>query len=230
MQKSLKSNTGTEWTHETLSVCLLNTSSFPSNLVQHLLSGQIILLDRVEEAQSVWSTVYSFKFPTNHVSALKTCGTAGMSRIKVIHFGFQMNNLRTACWKPLALSYSQIWWWLVMCMSKRGQPFEAAQYQPSFSMSQITAQMLVEPHYHNANMLSRFKCGVCCWSKPTLKPLKNSIKECSAAHGCQNSTGSEFWGILSHLLCPNSLHCKFWFVWYQSLNESRCLGLFGNFQ
>lgn len=127
---------------------------------------------------------------------------AGTSRIKVTHFGLQMNNLRTACWKPLALSYSQIWWWLVMCMSKGGQPFEAAHYQPSFSMSQITAQMLVEPHYHNANMSSRFKCGVCCWSKHTLKPLKNSIKECYAAHGCQNSTGSEFWGILSHLPWP----------------------------
>lgn len=184
----------------------------------------------MEEVQSVWSTVYSFKFPTNHVSALKTCGTVRMSRIEVIHFGLQLNNLRTACWKPLALSYSQIWWWLVMSVSKRGQPFEAAHYQPSFSMSQITAQMLVESHYRNANMFSRFKCRVCCWSKHTLKPLKNSIKECYAAHGCQNSAGSEFWRILSHLLCPNSLCCKFCFLRCQTLNEPRSLALFGHFQ
>lgn len=30
---------------------------------------------------------------------------------------------------------------------------EAAHYQPSFSVSQIAAQMLVEPHYHNANVI-----------------------------------------------------------------------------
>lgn len=74
-------------------------STFLASLVPHFLTRQITLIDIMEEVQSVWSTVYGFEFPTNHVSSLKICETAGISHAKVIHFGLQTDNLRTACWK-----------------------------------------------------------------------------------------------------------------------------------
>lgn len=146
--------------NETLQVHVLGTRSFLANLTPHFLSRQTTPLAMMEEFQYVWSAVYGLKFPTNHVSCLTTRETVGISHTEVIHFGLQTNNLRTACWKAWPLSYNQIRCWLAMCMSKWGQPFEAAYNQPSLSTSQITAQALIEAYYyHNANMLSRLKCG-----------------------------------------------------------------------
>lgn len=114
IEKGLKSNIETEWTCETLLVCILNTSFLPSK--PHLtFSFQTNHSAWHNGGNSVvWSTVYSFKFPTNYVSCLEICKTLGISHTKVIHSGLQTTSEQLV--ESLALSCNQIQWWFVMCV------------------------------------------------------------------------------------------------------------------